>query len=118
MNIGNDGLGAHNTMANVGNDYVCVDCEFGLEVDGQRWSYINNGTHVEDMKDPVEVQPPGRDRFLIILGVESSRDHIPFTPLDDVPLDLGHGPAIEKLVGEPPGACITGPTHVVNCTIA
>ena len=55
------------------------------------------------MKDPIEVQPPGRDRFLIVLGVESSRDHVPFSPLDDVPLNPGHGPAIEKLVGEPPG---------------
>ena len=50
------------------------------------------------MKDPIEVQPPGRDRLLIVLGVEESRDRISFTPLDDVPLDLGHSPAIEESV--------------------
>ena len=55
------------------------------------------------MKDPIEVQPPGGNRFLIVFRVEKSRDRVPFTPLDDVPLDLGHGPVIERLVGEPPG---------------
>ena len=52
------------------------------------------------MEDPVEVQPPGRNRPLIVLRVESSRDCISFTPLDNAPLDLGHGPVIPNLVNE------------------
>jgi hypothetical protein len=42
----------------------------GMVVSGGR----SDGTHVEDMKDPVEVQPPGGDRLFIILRVEKSRD--------------------------------------------
>ena len=46
------------------------------------------------MKDPVEIQPPGRDRIFISPRVDSSRDCVPFALLDDVPLDFGHSPAI------------------------
>ena len=55
------------------------------------------------MQDPVEVQPPGRGRLPVVLRVKKSRGHVPFTPLDDIPLDLGHSPAVVGLVGEPPG---------------
>ena len=44
------------------------------------------------MKDPIEVQPPSSNRFFIVLCMIASRDRIPFTPFDDVPLDLGRGP--------------------------
>lgn len=70
------------------------------------------------MKDSVELQPPGGDRILVGLRVEESRDSVPFTPLDDLPLDLGHSPAIETLVREWPSGCIAGQTHMVNCPIA
>ena len=70
------------------------------------------------MKDPVEVQPPGRDHIPIVLCVEESSDHIPLTPLGDLPLDLGHSPAIECFVSELPGVLILSSTHVVNCPIA
>jgi len=53
-------------------------------------------THIEDMKDPVEVQLPGSDRLLIILRVEKSRDRISLAPLDNVSLDLGHSPEVES----------------------
>jgi len=46
------------------------------------------------MKNPVEVQPPNSDR-LFVVGVEESRDRIPFTPFDDLTLDIGHGPAVQ-----------------------
>jgi len=44
--------------------------------------YRNDETHVEDLKNLVEVQLPGGDRLFVVLRVETSRDHIPFTPLD------------------------------------
>ena len=38
MHVGNDGLGVRNIITNVGNDYVCVYCKFGLEADGRTTS--------------------------------------------------------------------------------
>ena len=52
------------------------------------------------MKNPVQVQPPGSDRFTVGLLAEISRDRISFTPLDDIRLDLGHSAAIESFVIE------------------
>jgi len=40
------------------------------------------------MKDPVEVQPPGSNSFLVVLCVYISRDRASFAPLGDLPLDL------------------------------
>ena len=75
-------------------------------------------THLKDMKNPVQVQPPSSDRLIVVLPVETSRDRISFTPLDDVPLDLGHSPAIEGFVGKSFDVDIAGSTHIVNCSIA
>jgi len=42
----------------------------------------NDRTHVKGLKNLVEVQPPDRDRLFVVLRVEVSGDHVPFTPLD------------------------------------
>ena len=47
------------------------------------------------MKNPVEVQLPAPNCFLIILCMEQSGDQIPPTLLDDFFLNLRYGPAIE-----------------------
>jgi hypothetical protein len=57
-----------------------------------RWT---DCTHVEDVKDPIEVLPPSSNHILVVLRAKESRDRISFSPLDDLPLDLGHGSAIE-----------------------
>jgi len=75
-------------------------------------------THVKDLKDPVQVQPPGRNRFLIALRVEHPREPISFTLLCDVPLDLGHSPTIGGFVSESTSVCDAGQTHIANCPIA
>ena len=77
--------------------------------------YGSDGTHVKDVKGPVEVQPPGGDRLFVALRMEKSTNLISFTPLDDVSLDLGHSPAIESFVSRPPNVWTDGSTHVVNC---
>ena len=118
VNIGNHSLGVHNIVADVRNDYKCVNSKFGLEMGNQHRSPRSDGTHIEDEKDPVEVQPPGCDRLFIVLRVEKSRDRISFAPLDDIPLDLSHSPAIASLVSELPKVHIPGSTHVVNSPIA
>jgi hypothetical protein len=35
--------------------------------------YGNNGTHVEDMEDPIQVRFPGGDCLLVILRMKKSR---------------------------------------------
>jgi hypothetical protein len=57
-----------------------------------------NGTHIENLKDPDQVLPPSRNLVLVVLGEEESKNCIPFTPLDDLPLHLCKGSAIEKSV--------------------
>ena len=58
-------------------------------------------TYVEDVKDPSEVLPPTRNHIFVDLRMENSRDHISFALVDDLPLDLGHSPAVETLVSGP-----------------
>ena len=70
------------------------------------------------MEYPVEVQPPTGNRLFIVLRVEMPRDYVSFTPLDDAPLNLGHGPTSESSVSASPGMSAADPTHVVNCSIA
>ena len=100
MDLRNDRVGVYDTPMNVRDNNICVYRKLGLEVGGQSWLRRGDGTHVEDVEDPVEVQPPGGNRPLIVLRVKNSRDRILFTPLDDAPLDLGHSPTIESLVNE------------------
>jgi len=83
-----------------------------------RWVYISDGTYIEDMKDPGKFQPSSHHCLFVILRMEESRDLISFTPLDDVPPDLSHRPASEDSVNVLSNICITGPTHIVNCSIA
>lgn len=56
------------------------------------------GTHVEDTTNLVEIQHPGGDGLPVVLRMEKPKDCISFTAFDDIPLDLGHGPAIKSLV--------------------
>jgi len=44
------------------------------------------------MPDPLEFQIPGDNRLFIVLRVVTSRDHVPFAPLDDIPLDPVRSP--------------------------
>jgi len=56
----------------------------------QQSSCRGDGTHVEDTKNPLEVQFPGRDRLFIVIRVIKSRDRVPSAPLGDLPLNLVH----------------------------
>ena len=71
------------------------------------------------MKDPVEVQPPGGERFFIVLRVGESGEHISLALLDDFLLDLRHGPMIENTVSKLCKRRISvGFADVVKCSIA
>ena len=51
-------------------------------------------THVKDVKDSDNVLLPNGDLVLVTLHENESGIRSPFTFLSDLPLDLGHGPAI------------------------
>ena len=69
VNVGNDGVCVCDTMVDIGNDHTRVHRKFSLEADGWQRLYTCNGTHVEDKKDPVEVQLPSGNCVLITLRV-------------------------------------------------
>ena len=56
-----------------------------------------NKTHVEDVEGPNKVLLPSRDIIFITLRMNESGGRIPFTLLDDLPLDLGQGSVIEGI---------------------
>ena len=56
-----------------------------------------NKTHVEDVEDPKEVLLPSHNLVFITLGMEESGGHVPFTLLDNLPLDLAQGSVIEGI---------------------
>ena len=53
--------------------------------------YSGGGTHVKDLKNLVEVQLPGGNFFLVGLCMETSRNHVPVSLLDDIPFYLRYG---------------------------
>ena len=55
-------------------------------------------THGKDPKNIFEAQPPGGDGLFIFLRTKMPRDHAPFTPLDELPLNICYGPAIESVI--------------------
>ena len=81
-------------MSRVSETTTCVYCKFGLETGGQRRPPRNDGTYIEDIEDPDEIQPPGYNSFLVVLRIEMSRNHVPLSLLDDLPLHLLHGPGV------------------------
>lgn len=74
VNVGNHGIGVHSgASTNVDSGYMGVNFELGLEVNNQRHPSSINPTHIESMKGPDEVQPPGGDR--------SSREKVDCVPV-------------------------------------
>jgi hypothetical protein len=62
--------------------------------------HSSDRAHLEDLKNLVEVRPPGGDCLFITLRVETSRDHTPLGPPHELPLDIRHNPGIQSsLVG-------------------
>jgi hypothetical protein len=84
-----------------GNDDVGIQHELGLGVNGQQWSHDDaDGTYVEDEKDLTEIRPPGGDRFLVVLRVDKPRDCVPFSFLDNLPLNLYQLAMIKSIISE------------------
>jgi hypothetical protein len=72
------------------------------------------------VKNPDEILIPTSDLVLITLREDESGECIPFTPLDDLPLDLGHGSGVTGSVSglKSPNVRIVGLAYVVRSPIA
>ena len=73
-------------------------------------------THVEDLKGPDGTLLLSGNLFHVALRESEPEVRTPFTPHDGFPLDLGHGPEVEKSVigfGSL-SVRIASLTHVVN----
>ena len=75
-------------------------------------------THTKDMKDPGELLTPTHDHISVRSRMETPKDRVPFTLLDDLLLDLGHSPVIETLVSRSLDVHIAVSTYVVSFSIA
>ena len=64
--VENDGGGVRGVIPDVGGDGVG----------------IHKRKHIKDPKNLIEVQLPASNRLFVVLCMISSRDRIPFTPLD------------------------------------
>jgi hypothetical protein len=91
MNIGNDIVGVRDVVANVRDRCICIDRKLSLETNDQQWPCKSDRTHAKDMKDPIEVLSPGRNRVFVAFCVEKARNCVAFVLLDDLPLNLRHG---------------------------
>lgn len=56
--------------------------------------------YIEDMEDPVDVQFPGSNPFLVIFRVKKSKEWVSFTPFDNSPLDFQHSSAMKNVLSE------------------
>ena len=63
--------------------------------DGQTGTHL---THVEDLKDPIQVRLPTRNLILVVPRAKESRDAAPLTLFDDLLLDFRDGPVIESKI--------------------
>ena len=57
-----------------------------MTVKREQWNIL------EYVEDPDEIHPPRRNFFLVVLCVEMPRNNVSLSLLDDLLLDLIHGP--------------------------
>ena len=62
----------------------------------------SEGADLGDATNLVEIRLPGSDCFTVVLCMEVSGEHTPFTFLDDIPLNPSRGAAIVTLTIKTP----------------
>ena len=75
-------------------------------------------THIEGLKDPIEVGPPSSYSFPVVLRTDKSGELILSILLNNLLPDLCHGSVVKNVVGELSKSCTSDLTHIVNCEIA
>ena len=111
MNVGYNVVSVGHDVVSVGYDIVSVRYNGlsarnnvvgvrsrGIGIGGQGCKRRSDRTYVEDLKDPVEFSPPGRDLFFIDPRVEKVRNRVPLALFPDILLNLRHGSAIGSIL--------------------
>ena len=81
-NVRSDGAGVRSIVRGDRIGYIRACCEFFLDRKVSNDLHSNDRTHVKDLKNIVEIQPPGGNRISVTLRVKPPRNYIPFVPLD------------------------------------
>jgi len=102
LDAGSDGLGVRDVMVNGCSGCVCVHWNCLMEGEVNNGYYLSGGTHVEDLKNILEAQPPAGDRLLFFPREEIPKEHVQFIPLDELPLNICYGPAIGGIIIDGP----------------
>ena len=55
VGVGGGGVHAYNIMMNGRSVCICIDCDFSLGVNSQRWPHMNNTTHIKGNEVPEEI---------------------------------------------------------------
>ena len=97
LDAGNDGVGVRDIMRNSRNGCIYIYYKCSLVGGVNNGHHSSDRTHVKDLKNPVEVQPPGGDRRFILLRVEMPKDHVSFIPLHELLLNICCGTATERI---------------------
>ena len=120
LDFRNGGVYVRHAIIGVPDTNVCTCCRFGLEVEMGKLTVVRwelgdvLRRHDKSHRDPTSRQQ-------LTFRRSSSEKKLgkdgPFTSLDDVLLDHGHGSAIEKLVRKSSSVYMTGSVHVFNRSI-
>jgi len=105
LGAGGGGLGVRDIMANDWGGCICVYWNCLMEGEVSNGHHLVDSTHVKDLKDILEAQPPGSDRLFIFLRTETPIDHAPSIPLRELPPNICYGPAIESIRTNGRDAC-------------
>jgi len=82
---------------------VVVSAFWGREVSNGH--HPSDGTHVEGLKNLVQVHPPSGNSLFVFLRVQTPRDGIPFDPLDELLLNVCYNPAVESIISSGLKSC-------------
>jgi hypothetical protein len=75
--------------------------KLGLETGVKQCKETSHRTYIEDMKDHSEIRSPGHNLLLIARYMEETRERATPALFDNLVLDLRHGSAMERIVGNP-----------------
>ena len=99
MDVGHDVVSVGSDIEGVRNRCMGIYGELSLNRIVRGASKKRDTTHIEYVKDPVELQPPGGDLFLIT--VDESRNRVAFALLGHLAFNFCNRSAIKHIIRQP-----------------